>query len=45
MSKYEISLVVEAPNLSTAIGRFIWDDDGEAPEWLKEIKWVEEVID
>lgn len=45
MSKYEVSLVVEAPNLSTALGRFLWDDYGEAPEWLLELKWAEKVID
>lgn len=45
MSKYEITLVVDAPDLSTAVGRFLWDDYGEAYEWLKEIKWAEEVVD
>lgn len=45
MRKFEITLVVEAPEISTAVGRFLYDEDGEPYPWLKELKWAEEVVD
>lgn len=44
MAKFEITLVVEAPDLSTAISRFLWDEfSGEANPHLKEVTFAHPV--
>lgn len=43
MSLFEITLVVEAPELSTAVGRLLYDEDGEPYTWLRSIRFVEAV--
>lgn len=30
MAKYRVSITVEAPDLSAAVGRFLYDDAGES---------------
>lgn len=45
MSLFELTLVVEAPELSTAVGRMLYDEDGEAYTWLRKIQFAEAVDD
>jgi len=41
VSLFEITLVVEAPELSTAIGRFLYDEAGEPNPYLRKIQFAE----
>lgn len=43
MSLFEITLVVEAPDLSAAVGRFLYDDAGEPIKWVQKIQFAEAV--
>lgn len=42
MPKFEITLVVEAPNLSTAVSKLLWDEEGEPNRDLIAIQFAEE---
>lgn len=43
MSLFEITLVVEAPDLSTAVGNLLYDEQGEPNEWLRKIQRAEKI--
>lgn len=43
MSLFKITLVVEAPDLSVAVGNFLWDESGEPDPYLRKIQFAEAV--
>ena len=45
MSKFEITVVVEASSLSLALNHVLWDGDGEPNEYVRAIKNAERVND
>ena len=46
MSLFEITLVVEAPELSTAVGRLLYSEEsGEPYTWLRKIQFAEALDD